>query len=595
MAAREHYQSSSLAEVSTQSQTEWLQLVELDFTPTNGADYVVFWSLEMTNKTSTTADAKCRVMTSGVVSAEFNQEVRGLEEYTSYTGFYRIVGDGLPKAISIGIQGERAADAIYARAANLIAIKLGPNDQYAESLPRLSVTGGTNIWTNCATISWEPAAGDYLVYGFSLTDNYSGTAPVYGRLLFDGAGSWEATTGHPEVGAGQKNLTPTHELWKRTVAVGGVTRTVSWQGRSHNSGSEVGWADNRLLILKLSDFDAVFYAEVAALLSNATTDYLTVASVTGMVAANPHLLLGSWGVSGDSTSSITDGRLLDGGAPISRSIQKSMSSASNRGQWAGHASGQNYAAGSRTWLLQIAGNGVNTSFTRPGSAIAILDLGSAAKAVSAQPGSFVEAGRAIVLRPERKLSAGRAMFAGSGLAAGLGPGRRVAAAAFSGLLSGGLAGARAARKVVSAPGSFSLGASTIGLLKWPDGVQYRLPAVTVDFAVADRPAGVRATRKVAMAAGFFVWANLEAGVARGRVVNAGLGPLTAVGGQVRWANTYVLDPGTQVFLSAGLNVALRYSGQQLWTASPIVAEQWAATADTPKVWSPAFVIRETWS
>lgn len=551
MAAREHYRSSSLAEVSTQSQTEWLQVVGLDFTPANGADYIVFWSLEMTNKTSTTADAKCRVMTSGVVSAEFNQEVRGFEEYTSYTGFYRIIGDGLFKAISIGIQGERAADAICARAANLIAVKLGANDQYAESLPRLSVTGGTNIWADCATISWQPPAGDYLVYGFSLTDSYSSTAPVYGRLLFDGTGSSEATTGHPEVGAGQKNLTPTHELWKRTVAVGGVTRTVAWQGRSHNTGSEVGWADNRLLILKLSDFDAAFYAEVTALLSNATTDYLTVASVTGTVAANPHLVLGSWGVSGDSASSITNGRLLDGGTPISRSIQKSMSSANNRGQWTGHASGQSYAGGSRTWSLEIAGNGVNTSFVRPGSAIAILDLGSAAKAVSAEPGSFVEAGPTVALRSERKLSAGRSMFAGSGLAAGLGSGRRVRAAAFSGLLLGGQASPRGARKIVSAQGSFSLGAVSIGLLKWPDGVQHQLPAATADLAVADRPVGVRVTRKVATDSGSFV--------------------------------------------SAGLNVGLRYSGQQLWTASPIIGEQWAATADRPEVWIPAAVVSETWN
>lgn len=595
MAAREHYQASSLPEVFTQSQTEWLQVVGLDFTPANGADYVVFWSLEMTNKTSTTADAKCRVVTSGVVSAEFNQEVRGLEEYTSYTGFYRIVGDGLPTAISMGIQGERAADAIYARSANLIAIRLGPNDQYAESLPRLSVTGGTNIWADCATISWQPAAGDYLVYGFSLTDSYSSTAPVYGRLLFDGTGSWEATTGHPEVGAGQKNLTPTHELWKRTVAVGGVTRTVAWQGRSHNTGSEVGWADNRLLILKLSEFDTVFYAEVTALLSNPATDYLTVASVTGTVAANPHLVLGSWGVSGDSASSITDGRLLDGGTPISRSIQKSMSSANNRGQWTGHASGQTYAAGSRAWSLEIAGNGVNTSFARPGSAIAILDLGSAAKAVDAEAGSFVEAGRVIALRPERKLSAGRAMLAGSGLAAGLGSGRRVGAGAFSGLHSGGRASPRVARKVGPAQVSFSLGAFSIGLLKWPDGVQHRLPAEMVDFAVTDRPVGVRATRKVAMASGFFVRANLEAGVARGRVVNAGRGAFAAVAGQVRWGNTYVHDPRAQMFVAAGLNVGLRYSGQQLWTASPIIGEQWAATIDTLEVWRPAAVVSETWN
>lgn len=76
MASREHYTKQSLAEASFMSATDWGSACPMTFTPALGGEYVVFWNVEMVNRTSTLSDAKCRVTADGVAKAEFNVEYR---------------------------------------------------------------------------------------------------------------------------------------------------------------------------------------------------------------------------------------------------------------------------------------------------------------------------------------------------------------------------------------------------------------------------------------------------------------------------------------------------------------------------------------
>lgn len=540
MAAREYFRASYPDEVSTTSDAVWQGVVNLPFTPAVGADYIVFWSVELINKSTTAYDAKCRIVTDGAVSVEFGQEARGTAEYPSYFGFYRLTGGGSSLTLALEVMAEVAGQLISARNANLVVLRMGPGDQYAEALGRAAVTGVTDTWTDVASLTWTPEAGEYLVLGHSLTDNYAATAPVYGRLVFDGTGSKEVTAGHAEVAGPPKNLTPTHQMWKRTVPASGVSRTAIWQGRSHNAGSEVGWGANRLLILKLAGFEAAFYAELSSLLTVDDAAYVPMASVAGTASAGPHLFLGSWGVAGSSASAVMDVQVVDQGVRVGRSLHKAMSSASNRGQTGGHLSLRTYDQGERTWSLDVKAEGAFQAYGRPGSSIAVLNLGLAGRSISALQGLYDEAGPPAGLRITRKLTGARGAVVLAGLSGSLT--RRFGFSAHEGSL---VWGARSqtlslARRVRASVQALALAGGGAGLVKVSAGV--RVLAGLRALAVGVGGAGLVIARRLRNAAASLAQAGLETGVRRGLVVQGGGRPLGFEAGDLGWGRTYVMSP-----------------------------------------------------
>lgn len=595
MAAREHYKASYLPEVSTTSDTVWQEVVGLSFSPAAGADYIVFWSVELINKTHFAYDAKCRVRTGSEVSVEFSQECRGTNEYPSYSGFYRLTGGGSPALVTLEIQSEWPGSTIFAQNANLVAIRLGTGDQYTEVLGRAAVIGGTNTWSDVATITWTPDAGDYLIFGHSLTDNYTATAPVYARLAFDGTGNYEATSGHPEVVGPPKNLTPTHQLWKRTVAPGGVSRTATWQGRSHSAGSEVGFAANRLLILRLSDFDAAYYGELTTLLTVAGEGVGSLVSIEGTVTGSPHLVLGSWGAAGSSASSLLDTRLFDSGEQIGRSFQKSMAAASNRGLTSGHNSVGQYSAGPRIWSLDLVGDGALTSYGRPGSALAVLDLGSQGDVLSAGSVGFSEVRVTAALRGARRLitTAGGLFLAG--LNSGLALGYRTHASTEPFHLGAQIARMGVARRLVGTSKAVSLIGQAAGLMRSWAAVRYPLTAASIGFAKLASAARLIVNRRLGISAEAVVLAGLDGRPKYGRFVTAGTATVAFSGVELAWPRTYVVHAGPDLMWCAAAPCLLRYSGQQFWSVAPPLGEAWAQAAVTPEAWTPALITAEDWS
>ena len=406
MAAREHYSAENLGEITVTSNTVWGSACTLSPTLASGADYVVFWSLELSNTSNTTADAQARVTVGGTVLASFNAENRNTAEYPSYAGFFKVTGTGSAVTINLEIKAETNGNNIVARNRRLTVLRMGAGDVYAESVPRQAVTaGGTTLFADVLTTTFTPDVGDYLVLANSMTDNYATTTSVYGRFSWDGTaeGTAEvAASGHADITAGQKNVIPLNKQRVYSEATGGVSRTVKWQGRSHQNGNEVGFAQNSLLILRLSDFAAHYSArlsEIGWVEGNVPTDVL---AISPTVTSNPHLLLGSWSSNNVSNSSgYVYSRLddADDDADAASSASRVFNVADTRGQQGSFAGRRSYAAGIRPISLKLWGSSsTEWSSAMAGSAFSLLDLGaddtSVPVTVSPSVGALIAAGYA---------------------------------------------------------------------------------------------------------------------------------------------------------------------------------------------------------
>lgn len=384
MAAREHYSAENLGEITVTSNTLWGSACTLSPTLANGADYVVFWSLELVNQSNTTADAQARVTVGGTAQATMNAENRNTSEFPAYAGFFKVTGTGSPLTIALEVKAETNGNNIVARNRRLTVLRMGAGDVYTESTARQAVTaGGTTSFADVLSTSFTPVVGDYLVLGHSVTDNYAATVSAYGRFVWDGTaeGTAEvAAVGHGEIAAGQKNLIPLNKNRVYSEATGGVSRTVTWQGRSHQNGMEAGFSENRLLILRLADFSAYHSARLSELgwvEGSTPTDVL---AISPTVTANPHLLLGSWSSNNVSNSTgYVYSRLddADDDSDAASSSARVFNVADTRGQGAAFAGVRTYTAGVRPISLKVwAGGASEWASAMGGSALALLDLGA---------------------------------------------------------------------------------------------------------------------------------------------------------------------------------------------------------------------------
>ncbi len=386
MAAREFYSAEQLGEITVTSNSVWGSACSLSPTLASGADYIVFWSLELSNQSNTTAAAQARVTVGGTALATMNAENRNTSEFPAYAGFFKVTGTGSPLTIALEVKAETNGNNIVARNRRLTVLRMGAGDVYTESTARQAVTaGGTTTFAEILSTSFTPDVGDYLVLGHSITDNYATTTSVYGRFVWDGTaeGTAEvAASGHADITAGQKNLIPLNKLRVFSEATGGVSRAVVWQGRSHQNGMEAGFAQNRLLILRLADFSASNSArlsEIGWVEGNVATDVLAI-SPTPTVTANPHLLLASWSSNNVSNSSgYVYSRLddADDDADAASSAARVFNVADTRGQGAAFYGVRTYTAGTRPISLKLWGGGATEwSSAMGGSALTLLDLGA---------------------------------------------------------------------------------------------------------------------------------------------------------------------------------------------------------------------------
>ena len=600
MAAREHYAAEVLSETTFTSNVTWGSACTLSPTLANGADYIVFWNLELTNQSNTSADAQAQVTVGGTAVATFNVENRATSEWGAYAGFFKVTGTGAALALALEVKAETNGNSIVCRNRRLTVLRMGAGDVYAESTARQAVTaGGTTTWADVLSTSFSPAVGDYLVLAHSMTDNYATTTSAYGKFVWDGTaeGNTElAAAGHADITAGQKNLVPLNKQRVYSEATGGVSRTVTWQGRSNQNTFEVGFAQNRLLILKLADFDAAYPARQATT-TTATggaspTETL---SITPTVSANPHLLIGSWYANNlTSSTRLVTSVLADSGDAASAAM-RSYQINNDRGQASSFAGLRTYAAGSRKISLNLNASQDGDSIALlASSAFVALDLGSTGgQTLTAATGAIILSGKAAATRVTRKLPLAARSFTLAGINAAIRKGYRVRADVRGYGLTG--ISARVARglKLRVSAQAFTLTGIAAGLIRTVAG--RTISAVMGALTLTRQPAGLRIGRKLRAAPEPFVWSRLAAGLRWTRRLVASPSSFALGGGSVGWGWVHILRAAPATYSLNGQAATLRYSGGQGWQPVPGTPETWSPKPGKGETWTPVGDTPEIWS
>ncbi|MCX7587185.1 hypothetical protein [Phenylobacterium sp. 58.2.17] len=603
MAAREHYAAEVLSETTFTSNVTWGSACTLSPTLATGGDYIVFWNLELTNQSNTSSDAQAQVTVDGTAVAAFNVENRLTSEWGAYAGFFKVTGTGAALAIDLEVKAETNGNNIICRNRRLTVLRMGAGDVYVESTARQAVTaGGTTNWADVLSTSFSPAVGDYLVLAHSMTDNYATTTSAYGKFVWDGTaeGNTEiAAAGHADITAGQKNLFPLNKQRVYAEATGGVSRTVTWQGRSNQNSFEVGFAQNRLLILKLADFDAAYPARQATTttVTGGATPTETL-SITPTVSANPHLLLGSWYANNLTSATRLVTSVLDDAnddSDAASAAMRSYSTNNDRAQASSFAGVRSYVAGARKICLNLnASQDGDTVALMASSAFIALDLGGSGQTLTPGSGAFTQTGRVAATHATRKLPVAARSFTLAGFNNAIGRGFKVRADTRGYGLAGRPAGLRrGVRLAAGGAGTFTLSGVAASLTRTIAG--RTMTAAAAAFAVTGRTAGLRVGRKLRAAPEGFVWSRLAAGLRWIRRPSAAPGVFALSGGRAAWGWVHVLRPAAAIVTAAGSGPALRYSGAQAWRPIPMSGEAWVPKRGKGETWSPLDDLAEIWS
>ena len=378
MAAREYYTSYAASEVTNTSSSTWTDASSLTFTATSSQDYIIFWSMELANKTNTTADAEFRVNVDGTQVVYHNVESRNTAEYAAYSGFFKITGAGVSTTITPQIQPETNGNTIAIRNIRLTALALGPNDQYAESLGRTAITaGGYWNYSTLTTINFTPSVTSaWLMLGSSGVDNFATTAPAYGAFSLDSQYvEWPVSVA--ENGAGVQNVVP---LFAAYITDGekpsGTPISASWQGRALNSGNNSGWTDNRILMLCLNDFENYGDAFPADDVTTTSATPIEAFSFTGTLSGNPHLLFATVSNAGNLSTLTGTTTVDDSLGNVMTSVRRVYNTNEDRGFTNSVIAVREYTPGTVNISVNIASNGTNEFRSKWVSNLFVLDLGT---------------------------------------------------------------------------------------------------------------------------------------------------------------------------------------------------------------------------
>lgn len=413
--AREYYASSFPTEVQVSVIDTPTSVGSLTFPAAVGKEYIVFWSVEARKMNVTNISINMDFTLDGVVVDTFLFRNRLASEYHGITGFFKVVGDGSTHVADLIVTNTSSAiNPSATRNLRFVAMALGPNDIYAESLDRVDTTTATATVPLVTATHPSAPAGDFLLFGGSGGENNNVTAPIYADLSTS-AGYRSAT--YMISHAALTDIKPIRGLAAAAYSGGGAF-SVTWGGRSHSGGAVCYWRNNRVLALYLPDFDGALYTELASPFESMDAGFVDALSVTGTTSANPKMVFSNFPVSGNSTALTYDIKLQeDSATDLGISSHRVYSSTTRAQTNSITALREGLSAGSHKWALQRQGDGVNTLSVRPGAAIAVLDLGTLASTVEGV-GAAAGSGVAIGVGASTKSAAGAAAGVGTATAVG---------------------------------------------------------------------------------------------------------------------------------------------------------------------------------
>lgn len=588
MPAREFYSAFSAAEVSTVSLTEWASVGSLSFTPQAGVAYVVFWSFEATKTNITNTSLQFRVAVDGVAVDQASVRARNANDYPQFFGFIGVSGDGIAKTVSLDIINLQAPYAVVGRNASLVALALGANDFYAESLLRTE-TNSSTLAPLCE-INTAAAAGEYLVLGMSSTDNNNTTAPTYAGLNVNGAASETYTVGH----ANLADVRPLAGMWPRTLAADG-SLVARWMGRSHSNGGVCGWRSNRILALRLEDFDGARTAVSTANSDGVETEWTEALSLGHDVRPTPHLVLSSYQLGCNSTNAFIQSRLTEDGNELGASTFRSYAVSFERLTQQGLVRLHEFEAGGpRRWSLERKGDGAATGRLAAGATLAVLDLGDASQNLAGAAGAFLTVRNSAALSAKRRFAADQRALHWASLDGSLGRGFRMPLSLELVPIAGQAAKLRRGLRLAAVVKADGLSGTAVNLSRTIAGARLRAEAETL--LSGEGPCVLRAGRQLLGGDESFAWARLDGRLGMGMRITSIQATFTVESaGGTEWGWTHIFKPPAVAFASYGAVAALKYSGQQFWQVIAPAAAAWSPQPPIQETWAPSPITPETWN
>jgi hypothetical protein len=385
MAYRPYVAFESLTEVSTTA-TTYTDLVTGTFAAADqaaSATYALFWSGQG-QINATTVDYRLRLMIDGAQTILCNveaQENASPIDYDAHAGIVFITTASTPVDITLALQvaAETGGNTAKAKNGRLALLKLGSNDKFATSTPRVTTTSTTYQDTACSITFTPGGTGDYYLIGTALIDvgNSVGACKI---RLSDGTNNSLDGTGIRAV-KDTTNRFGALTLWKVTGVSGSKTYRIQYNS-DEGDGATAGASEMRLLILRASDFDASFYSILGADDAGTQTTYQsTGASQTFTPSGNPHLTIATSRFGGDTNTISNYVQYLDG-ADVVYEAMREPTAVDGRYASAAHRVAT-YPATSRTQVVQRKGESTSTeSFVSDGTAILTLDLGASTPTIT---------------------------------------------------------------------------------------------------------------------------------------------------------------------------------------------------------------------
>jgi len=270
MVARQVYSSESLAVSTTTSTTDQTKN-SLVFTPDASSNYLLLHSAFHGNFTNTlnTVRAKLRNTTAGTDLAISERTAYATDNYMPFGGIARYQSSSSPVSTTFAHQysAQNGGDSSRIRDSRIIALKMGTNDKYVESLT--GSTNGSTVFMMKTQLMWTEmvGTGDYLVLASAEVSSDDGTSAIQIQLS------------HNMVNYGTAIIDPMNSSDYMSWACMGLFNVAALTTTSFDinyasiNTNTAAIRNARIVALRLSDFENSYYSEdrTRATLANTTT------------------------------------------------------------------------------------------------------------------------------------------------------------------------------------------------------------------------------------------------------------------------------------------------------------------------------------
>ncbi len=337
---------------------------------TNGATYLIFWSIEGSSTAALKQIAELVIGGSTVASqSEQGGELSSPADNIVFGGFAIYTAGTGAETFKIQAKKGLSGGTTTFSNARISFLKLGPDDFTTETLGVQSTTA-TSLQT-AATLTFTPAStGNYIILAtFLFGVGGGGTAQ----------GFWKVGDGTTDIGELRVLncnttgiLVPVFAILPLASVSGSKSVTVRYRS---NIGLSTPISEIRIVAIREDRFTNIYKAILGVSSSGTEATYQTALTQTFTPAAADHLTLASMMLGVNSTTESVYARFVDGGTTVDEAIfESNASSAVNPATYFSHRIAA-YAASSRTQAVdRKAETTATTSAIIAKSAIVTFDL-----------------------------------------------------------------------------------------------------------------------------------------------------------------------------------------------------------------------------